>query len=339
MSTPPLPDRPNVFVLGSGSWGTGIASLLVPNAASVTAYGLDLDAMKAINTTHTNPHYLPGVDLPVELRATDSIEGASEADLVAFVVPSSVTAAVAADLAKLTLKPNVILLSCAKGIELGTGRRMSEIIAETLPHHPLAVLSGPNHAEEVSRGLASCAVIASEDQDVALALQKLFSTPFFRTYTGDDMAGLELGGAIKNVYAIAAGCAKGLGLGDNAIAALVTRGLAEMTRLGVALGGRQETFMGLSGVGDLVVTCYSEHSRNHRFGLALGQGISIQKAEESLGMVAEGVRNAKSIHEAARRAGVRTPLLDAVYGILYEEKEASAVLRELITRPPRAEHD
>jgi glycerol-3-phosphate dehydrogenase (NAD(P)+) len=339
MSTSSLPERPNAFVLGSGSWGTGIASILVHNCASVTAYGKDLEAMEAINTTHTNPHYLPGVDLPPELKATDSIEGASEADVIAFVVPSSVTAVVAADLAKVTLKPGVILVSCAKGIELGTGRRMSQIIGETLPDHPLAVLSGPNHAEEVSRKLASCAVIASEDQGVALALQKLFTTPYFRFYTGDDMAGLELGGAIKNVYAIAAGCAKGLGLGDNAIAALVTRGLAELTRLGVALGGRPETFMGLSGVGDLMVTCYSEHSRNHRFGLALGKGVSIKEAEESLGMVAEGVPNTKSIHEAARRVGVRTPLLDAVYGILYENREARALLHELLTRAPRGEQE
>lgn len=339
MSTSPLPDHPKVVVLGSGSWGTALAALLVPNCSSVTVYGNEQESLDAINETHTNPHYLPGITLPESLRASADITVASDADLVLFVVPSSVTALVAGQLAEVVQNPDVVMLSCAKGIEMGTGRRMSEIISEALPGRHIAVMSGPTHAEEVSQQLATCTVVGSKEEAVAKSLQQLLNAPHFRTYRSDDIAGMELGGAIKNVFAIAAGCAKGLGLGDNAISALVTRGLAEMTRLGVKLGGRPETFMGLSGIGDLITTCFSHHSRNHRVGLALGQGKTLEEAQAALGMVAEGVLNTQSIHQAAQRAGIRSPLIDAVYGILYEGKEASALLSELLTRELRAEND
>jgi glycerol-3-phosphate dehydrogenase (NAD(P)+) len=232
-----------------------------------------------------------------------------------------------------------VLLSCAKGIEKHTGDRMSQILREALPSNPVAVLSGPNHAEELALGQPACAVVGCEDGSVADALQELFSLPQFRPYTSTDLAGIELGGAIKNVYAIAAGIAHGLGLGDNAVAALVTRALAEMTRLGVALGGRIETFAGLSGVGDLLVTCFSEHSRNHRVGLALGRGKSLEEAIRDLGMVAEGVPNTLSIYEAAHRAGARTPIIDAVHSILYRNKPAAEALMELLSRDTRTEKD
>lgn len=337
MST--FPKKPNVFVLGSGSWGSALAALLVPKAAQVTIYGRDDKALDAINSSHTNPHYLPGITLPAALRATRNIAEAAEADLILFVVPSAATDSIARELAAVTLKPGAVLLSCAKGIERDTGRRMSEIIAAHHPDKAVAVFSGPTHAEEVARNLATCAVVGTTDEELAIALQHLFTTPHFRSYRSDDIAGIELGGALKNVFAIAAGCAKGLGLGDNAISALVTRGLAEMTRLGTRLGGQPETFMGLSGVGDLVTTCYSEHSRNHRVGLALGRGKTLQEAQDALGMVAEGVPNTLSIHQAAHRVGVRSPLIDASYAILYEDKAASDVLRELLTRRPRSEAD
>jgi glycerol-3-phosphate dehydrogenase (NAD(P)+) len=229
------------------------------------------------------------------------------------------------------------LLSCAKGIERDTGERMSQILREVFPHNPIGILSGPNHAEEIAAGLVTCAVVASTHQPLAESLQELFTLPHFRVYTSDDVAGVELGAAVKNVYAIAAGMAHGLGLGDNAVAALVTRALAEMTRLGVALGGHPETFAGLSGVGDLIVTCFSEHSRNHRVGLALGTGQSLNDAVASLGMVAEGVPNTLSIHDAARTAGVRTPIIDAMYSILYQDKPAPVAMRELLARDPRPE--
>ena len=252
-------------------------------------------------------------------------------------MPSAATRQVARDLAALDPNPRAILLACAKGIELGTDKRMSEIIQEHFPHHHLAVLSGPNHAEEVSHGLATATVIGATEEDVAIYLQKLFTTPTFRSYTSDDIAGIELGGAIKNVFALASGIAKGLGLGDNATAGLVTRGLAEMIRLGTRLGGQPDTFVGLSGVGDLMATCYSHHSRNFRAGIALGEGKTVQEVLAGSGMVVEGIPNCKSIHDAAHRAEVRTPLIDAIYAVLYEDKPAAEALRELLTRTPRPE--
>jgi len=215
---------------------------------------------------------------------------------------------------------------------------MSQILADVFPANPVGILTGPNHAEEIAKDLVTCAVVASENEELAIALQDLFTLPHFRVYTTHDVAGIELGGAVKNVYALAAGMAHGLGLGDNAVAALVTRALAEMTRLGVALGGEKETFSGLSGVGDLIVTCFSEHSRNHRVGLALGSGKNLKEAVDSLGMVAEGVPNTLSIYEAARKVGVRAPILDAVYSVLYQDKPASIAMRELLSRDPRPEN-
>ncbi|HEX7260500.1 MAG TPA: NAD(P)H-dependent glycerol-3-phosphate dehydrogenase, partial [Luteolibacter sp.] len=258
--------------------------------------------------------------------------------LIIFAVPTSATRGMAETLSAAKLSPATTLLSCAKGIEKSTGDRMSQVLREVFPENPIAILSGPNHAEEIATGMATCAVIGSEDHDLAVRIQELFTFPNFRSYTSDDLAGIEFGGAVKNVYAIAAGMAHGLGLGDNAVAALVTRALAEMTRLGTALGGRAETFSGLSGVGDLIVTCFSEHSRNHRVGFALGKQKTLEEAVAALGMVAEGVPNTLSIHEAARRVDVRTPIIDAVYSILYQGKSVSLAMKELLTRDPRPEH-
>lgn len=325
-------------IVGSGSFGTAIAKLLAPKLESVLLIGRDPETAEAINRDHRNPHYLTEVALDANIRASTSPADALGHPLVVFSVPTSATRAMAKTLAATGLPPGVTLLSCAKGIEKDSGARLSEVIRDVFPAHPIAALSGPNHAEEIALGMATCAVIGSDDHALAVRLQELFMFPHFRAYTSDDLAGIELGGAIKNVYAIAAGISHGLGLGDNAVAALVTRALAEMARLGVALGGRGETFSGLSGVGDLIVTCFSKHSRNHRVGLALGAGKSLEEAVSSLGMVAEGVPNTLSIHDAARRAGVRTPIIDAVYAILYEGKSAPLAMRELLTRDPRPEH-
>ncbi len=328
----------SVAILGSGSFGTAIAMLLAPKVREVVMIGRDPETIESINHQHRNPHYLSTVTLADNIHATTDLATALSHPLIVFAVPTSATRAIAAQLASLGLDPDPILLSCAKGIEKTTGERMSQILQEIFPQNPIAALSGPNHAEEIATGLATCAVIGSDDHDLAVRLQDLFTLPHFRSYTSDDLAGIEFGGAVKNVYAIAAGMAHGLGLGDNAVAALVTRALAEMTRLGTALGGRMETFSGLSGVGDLIVTCFSEHSRNHRVGLALGQGRTLEEAVASLGMVAEGVPNTLSIHDAARKAGVRTPIIDAVYSILYQGKPAPRAMHELLTRDPRPEH-
>ena len=324
-------------ILGAGSLGTAIARLLAPDLESVVLISIEDDVVEGINRDHRNPKYLTDVDLASNVRATGDHSEALGQPLVIFAMPTVAIRPVARNLATLGLPATTPLLTCAKGIERETGARMSQILRDVFPENPVGVLTGPNHAEEISRDLATCAVVASENGDLALALQDLFTRPHFRVYTSDDVAGLELGGAIKNVYALAAGMSHGLGLGDNAGAALVTRALAEMIRLGTALGGKQETFIGLSGVGDLIVTCFSEHSRNHRVGYAIGQGKTLDEILNQLGMVAEGVPNTLSIHEAARRCGVRTPILDAVYAILYQEKSASEALTELLTRDPRPE--
>ncbi len=335
-----MPDtRPTTAaVLGSGSFGTAVACLLAPRLESVLILSRDRDIAASINRDRANPRYLNGIALPENVRATTDFAEAIAHGLAIFAVPTSATRDLAKSLAAAGLPAATVLLSCAKGIEKSTGCRMSQVLAEVFPGNPVAVLSGPNHAEEMARGMATCAVIGSTDAALALRLQELFTLPHFRSYTSDDLAGLEFGGAVKNIYAIAAGMAHGLGLGDNAVAALVTRALAEMTRLGVELGGRMETFAGLSGVGDLIVTCFSEHSRNHRVGLALGGGKSLAEAVAAIGMVAEGVPNTLSIYETARRTGVRTPIIDAVHSILYENKPVPEAMRELLSRDPRPEH-
>lgn len=324
-------------ILGSGSFGTAIATLLSPKLTRVDLIGRDAAVAEMINREHRNPQYLADVELPENICASTDPGDSIAHPLLIFAVPTSATRQCAEEIAKGGLPETAVILSCAKGIEKNSGDRMSEILRELFPRNPIAVLSGPNHAEEIAKRQPTCAVIGAEDAQVAEDLQALFTLPHFRPYTSTDLAGIELGGAIKNVYAIAAGIAHGLGLGDNAVAALVTRALAEMTRLGTSLGGRMETFAGLSGVGDLLVTCFSEHSRNHRVGFDLGKGKTLEETVKSLGMVAEGVPNTLSIHEAARRAGVRTPIIDAMYSILYEGKPAAKALMELLSRDTRTE--
>jgi len=326
-----------IAIIGCGSFGTAIARLLQPRVGKIHLVGREQVVADAINHNHRNSHYLKDIELAPHITAGTEMAGALSADLVIFAVPTSGTRVAAQELSDAGLPRHVPLLSCAKGVEMETGERMSEILHDVFPQNPIAVLSGPNHAEEIARGMATCAVIGSANEDLARCLQELFTLPNFRSYTSDDVAGLEFGGAIKNIYAIAAGMSHGLGLGDNAVAALVTRALAEMTRLGTALGARPETFAGLSGVGDLVVTCFSEHSRNHRVGLAIGRGDSLEAAVASLGMVAEGVPNTRSIYQLARRNGARTPIIDAVYRILYDGQPAAEAMRDLLTRDPRPE--
>ena len=325
-------------ILGAGSLGTALAKLLGPKLADILLVSIEQSCVDGINREHRNPKYLTDVVLSENIRATTDHRESLGMPLIIFAVPTSGIRSEAEKLRALGLPESTALLSCAKGIERNTGERMSQILREVFPNNPVGILTGPNHAEEIARDLVTCAVVASEDPQLATALQDLFSLPHFRVYTTDDVPGIELGGAVKNVYAIAAGMAHGLGLGDNAVAALVTRALAEMTRLGVALGGRKETFSGLSGVGDLIVTCFSEHSRNHRVGLALGTGKSLEEAVSSLGMVAEGVPNTLSIYESARKADVRTPILDAVYSVLYQNKPAAIAMRDLLARDPRPEN-
>ncbi len=328
-----------IGVLGSGSWGTALGMMLAYRGLEVTLWGRDAKRAAEINTEHTNESYLPGVVLPETLRATTDLAALRESELLLFVLPSKVTRSMAEQVAQLGIGAETVLLSCTKGIEKETGLRMTEILQQVLPAHTVAVLSGPNHAEEIARRLAAAAVIGCTDEVEARRLQQLFTLPWFRTYWTTDVIGIEWGAAIKNVFAIAAGICEGLGLGDNARAALLTRGLGEMIRLGKKEGGQELTFQGLSGVGDLIATCFSHHSRNNGVGRKLGSGLAWEEISATMHMVAEGVPNAESIYLTARRHGVSTPIIDQVYAILYEGKPCKAALTELLSRDPRAEHE
>lgn len=333
----PLPYT-QALVVGAGSWGTALAAALAERGLNVQFWGRDPELMAEIQTTRRNSRYLPDLILPENVQATSSLQDVAEAELVMLVVPSKALRETARQLALLpALKQARVLVSCAKGIELDSGKRLTEILAESFPDKPLAVLTGPNHAEEVSQRMATAAVVACHQEEIARQVQACFTLPWFRTYTSDDVIGVEWAGAMKNPYAIAAGIALGLKLGDNAIAALVTRALAEMVRMGVAMGGRPESFMGLGGVGDLMATCYSEHSRNHRVGRQIGEGQALQDIMSGTRMVAEGVPNTASLYKAARARKVRTPLLDEIHAMLYEAKPAREAMRCLLSRDPRPE--
>lgn len=335
MSNAPLT---SATVIGAGSWGLALAGLLAESGLRVQLWGRDAAAMQHLRVSRQHPRYLPQLKLPPSVAVTADWSELQPSDAVLLTVPSTHLRALTAEAVSAgALAQARVLVSCAKGIELESGQRMSQVIADTAPGKPVAVLTGPNHAEEVACRLATATVVACAQEEAARGLQAALTLPWFRCYTTDDVTGAEWGGALKNPYAIAAGIAKGLQLGDNAIAALVTRALAEMVRLGVAMGGRAETFYGLSGVGDLMTTCFSEHSRNHRVGLALGRGQSLSEILAASSMVAEGVPNTASLHRAAKQAGARTPLLDEIHAVLYGGKAPAAAMRDLLARDPRPE--
>ena len=328
-----------IGVVGAGGWGTALSILLGDQGVPVTLWGYEAAQIAAMKSDGENRTYLPGVKLPANVRPTTSFSDVTDADVVLLVTPSRNMRETLQHLAQTGLPERAILLSCTKGIEQGTGLRMSELIAAAFPRNPVAVLSGPSHAEEVSRKMPTAVVIGSGDRAVAHSLQRAFSSKFFRAYTSNDVAGMELGGALKNVFAIAAGMSDGMGFGDNSKAALVTRSLNELIRVGVALGGRRETFHGLSGIGDLMVTCFSEHSRNRGFGERLGRGESAAEIGKSMQMVAEGVPNTLSAFECARRLNLNTPIIDQIHSVLYENKSPREAMHHLLTRDPRPEED
>jgi glycerol-3-phosphate dehydrogenase (NAD(P)+) len=327
-------------VLGAGSWGTALAALLHERGLEVQFWGRDQALMLEIRSSRRNSRYLPGLHLPQAIQIQSDLSLLKPADLVLFAVPSKGVRSMAQQVAAQPWAADIqVLVSCAKGIELHSGQRMSQILHEALPKPHCAVLTGPNHAEEAAQHQATAAVLACADMDCARQLQQCFTLPWFRSYTSDDITGVEWAGALKNPYAIAAGIAHGLKLGDNAIAALVTRALAEMSRLVIAMGGRAESCHGLAGVGDLVATCYSEHSRNHRVGKLLGEGMSLADILASTPMVAEGVPNTASLYTAAQAHAVRTPLLAELHAILYEGKSTRQAMHALLSRDPRPEAD
>lgn len=340
MNQPPPPPLQSAIVFGAGSWGTALAGLLHERGLKVQFWGRDAGLMQEIHETRRNPRYLPSLHLAEGITVTSEMQNLQPADLLFLVVPSKGIR----ETSRLIFGTGLAgqcraAISCAKGIELQSGKRMSEILVEELPNTPVAVLTGPNHAEEVAQRLATAAVVACADAQLARVIQSCLTLPWFRSYTSDDVCGVEWAGAMKNPYAIAAGIALGLKLGDNAIAALVTRALAEMVRLVTRMGGRAESCFGLGGVGDLMATCYSEHSRNHRVGKLLGEGMSLHDIISSTRMVAEGVPNTASLYEAAQAHQVRTPLLAEIYAILNEGKPARQAMQALLSRDPRPEID
>ena len=326
----------NVAVLGGGSWGTTVAHLCAHNAPTVL-WARDAGTVTAINERHTNERYLAGYQLHPELRATgDLAEALDRADLLVMGVPSQVFRETLA-LAAPHVRPWVPVVSLTKGLEMDTGLRMTQISLDVMPGHPVGVLTGPNLAKEILAGFAAASVLAMADQAVAASLQQLFATDLFRVYTNDDLVGCELGGVFKNVVAIASGMADGLGAGDNTRAAVITRGLAEITRLGVALGGSPMTFAGLAGMGDLIATCISPQSRNRTVGQLLGQGLSIDEVIAEMDQVAEGVKSCRVVQRIARDLGVETPITDQVVSVCHEGASAHDAYAGLLSRANRHE--
>lgn len=321
-----------IGVLGSGSWGTAIGVLLSKKGYEVNLWDRNSEVIESINQTRENIRYLPGVLLPAGLNGVNTIdECVKEAEIIVIAVPSQAVRKVCEQLRGL-IRSEQILVSLAKGIEVGTSKRMSQVIEEYLPDNRIAVLSGPSHAEEVSRDIPTAVVVTSKERETAECIQDIFITPKFRVYTNPDVVGVEIGGAVKNIIAIAAGISDGLGYGDNTKAALMTRGIAEIARLGEALGAEYLTFAGLAGIGDLIVTCTSIHSRNRRAGMLLGQGKKLEEALAEIRMVVEGVNTTRSTYELAKKLGVDMPITSELYRILFEGKDPRYAVSDLMLR-------
>ncbi len=318
-----------VGLLGGGSWGTTVASLVSRNAP-VTLWARNPKTVEEINSLHTNSTYLPGAKLPEKLKASNDIaETVSGADVVIMGIPSQNFRSVLQEV-KQHIRPWVPVISLTKGLELDTRMRMTEIITEMLPGHPVGVLTGPNLAREIMAGQAAASVIAMEDDIIVRELQSIFKSGLFRVYTNNDVIGCELGGVLKNIIAIAVGMGDGQGAGDNTRSALITRGLAEVTRLGVAMGGRAETFAGLAGMGDMIATCTSPQSRNRHVGVELGKGRSMQEIVDEMVMVAEGAKSAPAVMALAEKYGIEMPIAKDVYQVLSGDDTASRAFRGLL---------
>jgi len=323
-------------VVGAGAWGTALACVARRAGREVVLWAREAEVVAAVNEDHANPLFLPGIDLDPGIRATADLAEVAEADALLLAVPAQHLGAVATALAP-HLPPDRPLVICAKGIERDSGRLMGEVIAEALPGRSFAVLSGPTFAAEVARELPTAVTLAAADAELGRRLVEAIGTPRFRPYLSDDPIGVQIGGAVKNVIAIACGIVMGRQLGDNARAALITRGLAEMVRLGLAKGGRETTLMGLSGLGDLTLTCNGPQSRNLTVGIALGQGRTLAQALEGRRSVAEGVATAASVTALARRLGIEMPISAAVDAILHRGADVDETIAGLLARPFRSE--
>ena len=328
-----------ISVIGSGGWGIALTILLHKNGHDLTIWSFDKKEAEELKKTRQNKTKLPNILLPEDVKVTDDLkEAVDDKDILILAVPSKAIRSVSKSL-KNIIKDNQIIVNVAKGLEEDTLETMTDIIEEELKdkNPKVAVLSGPSHAEEVGRGIPTTCVVSAHNKELTLYLQNIFMNPSFRVYTSPDMLGVEIGGALKNVIALAAGIADGLNYGDNTKAALITRGIKEISVLGVAMGGEQSTFYGLTGLGDLIVTCASMHSRNRRAGILLGQGKTLDEAIKEVNMVVEGVYSAKSALMAAKKYNVEIPIIEQVNAVLFENKNAAEAVNELMIRDKKLE--
>ncbi len=327
----------NIGVIGGGSWGTALAILLLNNGHNVDIWIRDSLQIQHIKESNENQKYLPGIVIPPNLNLTNDISKVIyDKQIIVLAIPSHGVRQILNETKNIINKDQVIV-NVAKGIENNTLLRISQIVEEILPYNPYAVLSGPSHAEEVARNMPTTVVSASKDKKVAEYVQDIFMSSYFRVYTNPDVVGVELGGSLKNVIALGAGISDGLGYGDNTKAALMTRGIIEMARLGKKMGANSATFSGLSGIGDLIVTCTSMHSRNRRAGILIGQGKSLGEAIDSVGMVVEGIKTTKSAYELAKREQVVMPITEEIYQVLYEGKNVKNSVDNLMLRDKKPE--
>ena len=331
-------DRLKLAVIGDGGWGTALATVLASNDLPVALWSHDCAYAEEVALSRCNRKFLAGVALSETIDVTARADAAADAAMIVVAVPTIYLRSVL-DGFKGKVPPGAIITSVVKGVEQKTYLRPSEIIAEFFPDNPRAVLSGPSHAEEVAKGLPTTVVCASEDGEVARRVQETFSTSRFRTYTSGDVVGVELGGALKNVIGLAAGICEGLGFGDNSRAALLTRGLAEMTRLGVALGADAATFRGLSGMGDLITTCVSPFGRNRSVGLQIAQGKTLDEITAKTEMVAEGVHTTRAVVDLAEKLNIEMPITREVFHVLFEKKNPRQAVADLMSRDPREEKE
>ncbi|WP_320949747.1 NAD(P)H-dependent glycerol-3-phosphate dehydrogenase [Fusobacterium sp.] len=328
-----------ISVIGSGGWGIALTILLHKNGHDLTIWSFDKKEAEELKKTRQNKTKLPNILLPEDVKVTDDLkEAVDDKDILILAVPSKAIRSVSKSL-KNIIKDNQIIVNVAKGLEEDTLETMTDIIEEKLKdkNPKVAVLSGPSHAEEVGRGIPTTCVVSAHNKELTLYLQNVFMNPSFRVYTSPDMLGVEIGGALKNVIALAAGIADGLNYGDNTKAALITRGIKEISSLGVAMGGEQSTFYGLTGLGDLIVTCASMHSRNRRAGILLGQGKTLDEAIKEVNMVVEGIYSAKSALMAAKKYNVEIPIIEQVNAVLFENKNAAEAVNELMIRDKKLE--
>ncbi|MBE6015172.1 MAG: NAD(P)H-dependent glycerol-3-phosphate dehydrogenase [Lachnospiraceae bacterium] len=326
-----------VAILGAGSWGTALAVLLNNNGQEVTLWSALSDEVEELKKTREHGSKLPGVHIDENIMLTDDLKTAMEhKDVLVLAVPSSFTRKTAHDMSEYILSGQIVV-NVAKGIEESTLYTLSQVITDEIPEARVCVLSGPSHAEEVGKGLPTTCVVGAETKELAEYVQGIFMSDVFRVYTSPDILGIEVGAALKNVIALAAGCADGMGYGDNTKAALITRGIAEITRLGLAMGGEAGTFAGLSGIGDLIVTCASMHSRNRRAGILIGKGYTCKQAMDEVKMVVEGVYSAKAAKKLGEKYGVAMPITEEVCKVLFEDKPAGEALKDLMNREGKDE--